>query len=88
MDMETIKKIDAVLDRVKEPESRLSIAELGLVERVRSSKSHKRLIIFTNPISSPPGCCVIIAKLLQSATASRLLQEFQREFPHLSIEFS
>ena len=49
------KKIDAVLERVKEPESGLSIAELGMVERLRYSKKHKKLIIFTRPINSPPG---------------------------------
>jgi len=88
MDTETIKKVDAVPERVKEPESGLSIAELGMVERLRYSEKHKKLIIFTRPINSPPGCCIIIAKLLQNATGKRLTEEFQKEFPGLSIEFA
>ena len=88
MDSNMKKKIDAVLERVKEPESGLSIAELGLVERLRYSEKHKKLIIFTNPTKSPPGCCIIIAKLLQKATGKGLTKEFQKEFPDLSIEFA
>ena len=81
------RKIDGILERVKEPESGLSIAQLGLVERLRYSERYKKLYIVTNPIGSPPGCCVIIAKLLQSTTGERLEKEFRKEFPDLSIEF-
>ena len=81
------RRIDGVLERVKEPESGLSIAELGLVERLRYSEKHRKLVVFTNPINSPPGCCVIMAKLLQDTTGQRLTEEFQKEFPGLSIEF-
>jgi len=35
MDEEMKRKIDGVLERVKEPESGLSIAELGLVTKLR-----------------------------------------------------
>jgi metal-sulfur cluster biosynthetic enzyme len=87
MDLEMIRKIDAVLEKVKEPESGLSIAQLGLVERLRYSERYKKLYVFTRPIASPPGCCIIIAKLLQSTTGERLKSEFQKEFPDLSIEF-
>jgi len=81
------RRIDGVLERVKEPESGLSIAELGLVERLRYSEKHRKLVVFTNPINSPPGCCVIMAKLLQDTTGKRLTEEFKKEFPDLSIEF-
>lgn len=87
MDEEMKRKIDGVLERVKEPESGLSIAGLGLVERLRYSEKHRKLVVFTNPIKSPPGCCVIMAKLLQDATGKRLTEEFKKEFPDLSIEF-
>jgi metal-sulfur cluster biosynthetic enzyme len=88
MDEEMKRKIDGVLNRVKEPESGLSIAELGLVERLRYSEKYRKLVVFTNPINSPPGCCVITAKLLQDTTGKRLTEEFQKEFPDLSIEFA
>jgi metal-sulfur cluster biosynthetic enzyme len=88
MDDAMKKKIDAVLARVREPESGLSLAELGLVERVRYSEKRGRLVVFTNPIKSPPGCCIIIAKLLQDTTGKRMAEEFQKEFPDLRIEFT
>ncbi len=61
-----IKKIDAVLDRVKDPESGLSVLHLGLVKRVRFSEAQKKLFIFTDFQSHMPDCktCVFIAKLV------------------------
>ena len=81
------QKIDGVLGRVKEPESGLSIAQLGLVERFRYSEKHKRLCVFTTPIKPTHGCCIIMAKFLQSSTGKHLTEELQKEFPDLSIEF-
>ena len=40
---EMARKIDVVLERVKEPESNLSIAQLGLVKRVRYNEEHKNV---------------------------------------------
>ena len=70
------KKIDAVLERVKEPESGLPVNELGLITRLRHSEKEKKLYVFTSPVASPPGCCVTIAKPLQSATQKNLIEEF------------
>ena len=82
------KKIDAILERVKEPESNLSIAQLGLVERVRYIEESKKFYVFTNTIKSNHHyCCTIIQGLLVSSTLDRLTEEFQKEFPDLSIEF-
>ena len=82
------RKIDAVLERVKEPESNLSVAELGLVKRVRYNQEHKKFYVFTNTIKTDHHyCCTIIEGLLVSGTLERLSEEFQKEFPDLSIEF-
>ena len=81
------KKIDAVLERVKEPESNLSIAQLGLVDRVRYNQEHHKLYIVTTPLKSNRHyCCTIIQGLLISSTLESLTEEFQKEFPDLSIE--
>ena len=82
-----INKIEAVLDRVREPESNLSIAQLGLVKKLRYVKNKRTLYIFTRDPSAPKACCTIIAKLLQTALSEKLIQEFQIEFPDLTIEF-
>jgi metal-sulfur cluster biosynthetic enzyme len=85
---EMAEKIDAVLERVKEPESNLSIAQLGLVKRVRYNTERNTLYVFTNTIKSNHHyCCTIIQGLLVSSTIERLTEEFHKEFPDLSIEF-
>jgi len=87
MDSEMIKKIDGVLDRVKEPESLLSIAQLGWVRRVRYDEERKKLSVFTNSLQQTRKCCTIMASLLVSGTIKSLTEELQKEFPDLSIEF-
>ena len=84
-----IKKIDSVLDRVKDPESGLSVLHLGLVKRVRFSEAKKKLFIFTDFQSHMPDCktCVFIAKLVSENILRNLTVEFNLEFPDLEIEF-
>jgi metal-sulfur cluster biosynthetic enzyme len=86
MDSKMTKKIDAVLDRVMEPESNLSIAQLGLVKKLRYVENKKTLYIFTRDPTAPKACCTIIAKLLQTTLSEKLIHEFQIEFPNLTIE--
>jgi len=86
---EMIKKIDAVLDRVKDPESDLPVSRLGVVKRVRYSEAQKKLFVFTNFQSHMPDCrtCVFIAKLVADNIIRNLTVEFHLEFPDLEIEF-
>ena len=88
MDATMKKKLQAVLDRVKEPETNMSVANLGLVERIRHSPERKTLTIFTNPVKPAPACCSITAGLLLSSTIRDLTKELEKEFPHLSVELA
>lgn len=81
-------KIDAVLDRVKDPESNLSAAQMGLVERLRYLEKQQKLVVFTRQPDGPPACCMLIAKMLQTAIADQLIGEFEKEFPNLTIELA
>ncbi len=87
MDPDMIRKIDNVLDRVKEPESNLSVAELGIVRKFRYNESRRSLYIFTENYGSPKACCYLITKLLESETLSRLKKELKTEFPDLAVRF-
>ena len=82
-----IRKIDAVLDRVREPESMLSVAQLGWVKRIRYDEGRKKLYVFTSSLRQTQKCCMIMASLLVSGTVKSLTKEFEKEFPDLSIEF-
>ena len=80
------QKIDRVLDSVEEPQSRLSVARLGLVQRVRYNPSRKKLTVFISPIDAGKGCCTVASALLLSTTLERLKAGFRAEFPDLAIE--
>ncbi|HNS54313.1 MAG TPA: hypothetical protein PLQ15_00030 [Syntrophales bacterium] len=84
-----MRKIDAVLDRVKDPESDLPVSRLGVVKRVRFSEAQKKLYVFTDFQSHMPDCraCVLVAKLLADTIIRDLTVEFHLEFPELDIEF-
>ena len=59
------QKIDAVLDRVKEPVTGLPVAQLGLVERLRYSEKQKKLFVMFNAQNRrTPECCKIIQEYL------------------------
>ncbi|HNQ01658.1 MAG: hypothetical protein KBH73_05065 [Syntrophobacterales bacterium] len=89
MEPEMMRKIDAVLDRVKDPESDLPVSRLGVVKRVRFSEAQKKLYVFTDFQSHMPDCraCVLVAKLLADTIIRDLTVEFHLEFPELDIEF-
>lgn len=76
-----IQKIDNVLDRVIEKESNLSLAQLGLVERVRYSEKRNKLYVFTKAIHSTHGCCTLLALVQQTDTLQDLEEQFKKEFP-------
>jgi len=76
-----IEKIDHVLDRVIEKESDLSVAQLGLVERVRYSEKQNKLYVFTKAIHSTHGCCTLLSLVQQSDTLQDLEDQFKQEFP-------
>lgn len=87
MDKKMIRKIDSVLDRVQDAESKLSIAELGLIKRLRYSETKGKLLVYTNPLGSTHGCCSLIGAAHFSATVDRLTAELEQEFPDLKVEF-
>jgi metal-sulfur cluster biosynthetic enzyme len=89
MKPEMIKKIDSILERVKDPESDLPVAQLGLIQRVRYNEEKKTMYIFTNLNAHVPKCntCRFIAAGLMARITKDLEAAFKAEFPDLSVEF-
>ncbi|MCK9392652.1 MAG: hypothetical protein M0Q01_13925 [Syntrophales bacterium] len=89
MPPEMIAKIDAVLERVKDPESNLPIAQLGLVKRLRYNEKEKKLYVFTNVYQHLPNCvtCTAIARTIVATIIRDLTAEFEKEFPDLAVVF-
>lgn len=89
MDEEMKRRIDAVLDRVKDPESDLPISRLGVIERLRYNEAKRELYIFADFMSHQSRCpaCIGVAATVIDGIKRRLLAEFQQEFPELHIMF-
>jgi metal-sulfur cluster biosynthetic enzyme len=89
MDPQMTRKIGAILERVKDPESGLGIERLGIIERVRYNGEKQQMYIFTNFLGHRPNCpsCSGIALALMASIQRDLAQEFKKEFPELDIEF-
>jgi metal-sulfur cluster biosynthetic enzyme len=90
MHEEVQKRIDKVLDTVKEPQSLLSLSELNLIEKVHYSETEKKLICIM-AIGSPrfqcPACSAINGVVKQGLVRS-LEEAFAKEFPGWGIEVS
>lgn len=89
MDSEMKQKIDKILARVKDPESGLSLDQLGVVTRVRYNEEKREMYLFTDFLSHLPTCntCRGIALAIMSSLMRSLKEEFEIEFPDLYIEF-
>ena len=87
MDKGMIDRIDAVLDRVVEPVSGLTVAELGLVKRLRYLEGSGRLAVYLNPVGRAKMCCTLLAGTLQNQTLDTLTRELEDEFPDLAVEY-
>jgi metal-sulfur cluster biosynthetic enzyme len=86
MDAIMKKKLQSVLERVKDPETNMAISELGLVERFRYYPEQKKLSVFLNPVRPGKVCCSIISSLLLTSTLKNLMNELQKEFPDFAVE--
>jgi len=86
MDAIMKKKLQSVLERVKNPETNVAISELGLVERFRYHPKQKKLSVFLNPVRPGKVCCSLISSLLLSSTLKDLMNELKKEFPDLYLE--
>jgi len=89
MHPEMTRKIDAILARVKDPESGLPLDRLGLVTRVRYNEALQEVYIFTDFTDHLPSCftCRGIAMAIMSSLVRDLRGEFEKEFPDITIEF-
>ena len=87
MDAAMKEKIDTILDTVKEPETGLTMAQLGFVERIRYSEKQKKLTVFSSNLKANRKlCCTVMQGLLVSGTKNALTEAFQKAFPDLAVE--
>ncbi|MCG8479555.1 MAG: iron-sulfur cluster assembly protein [Spirochaetales bacterium] len=81
--------IDDILGRVRDPESGLSVAALGLVRRVRVSAEHRHVYLDAPFDTHTPTClaCAGIAMTIIQGIRRELVSAFEEAFPEYTIEF-
>lgn len=89
MNPEMTRRIDAILARIKDPESGLSLDRLGVVTKVRYNETKQEMYIFTDFTDHLPSCftCRGIAMMIMSSLIRNLKGEFEKEFPGIMVEF-
>lgn len=90
MDPETRTKIDAILARVKEPETLRSVGDLNLVKRVRYSPSRHAFEVFLDVNTARSSClvCGVVTASIQRTIQRELQEAFERDFPGCQVTFS
>lgn len=86
---EMADKFEAILKRVKEPETELSVSELNLVKRISFSETEKKFLIVMNiaaPRNFPCLTCGVVTEQIRNTIERRLREEFLKEFPGYAVE--
>lgn len=88
MTEEMKRKIDSVLERVKEPETFRSVSELGLVGKVSYSDAKKKLLVVLDIEEPRHPCfvCGVVTATIRRSLMRDLKTEFEKEFPALTVE--
>ena len=88
MDEDMKRGIDEVLEAVKDPESGLSVADLGLVSRLRYNREKNELYVFVDYKSRISRCpaCAGIASVVVSGISRELIAAFGEKFPGIEAQ--
>ncbi|MCX7787010.1 MAG: hypothetical protein N2442_04875 [Spirochaetes bacterium] len=80
-------KVDRILSRVRDPESLLSVKDLGWVTHVRYLEPFNKLEVETdiNPPRFTCAMCGIITAGLRETVHRLLEEEFRKEFPGMNV---
>ncbi len=89
--MDVREKFDAILARVKEPQSELSLAELGLVKKMTYYLADKTIAVHMNfAAQDPASCpaCFIATDMMKSSLERDLKDAILAEFPGWAVVYS
>lgn len=91
LELAVSKKFDAILDRVKEPQSELSLADLGLVKKLTYYKADQTIVAVMNyappdPVACP--ACFITTDMMKDSIERDLRAAILDEFPGWTVTFA
>ena len=81
------RRLDAILDRVEDRVSGVSLARAGLVERFRFQPGRGRLLVLCRPRRAHRACCLLLEGAVVDHALEELRSELERAFPELRVEF-
>ena len=82
------KKIDKVLDQVTEVQTGMTIAQLGLVKKIRLVEESRKLIVFLNRLGHTKACCATLNMAVQADIETSIKKGLESEFPFFSVSFT
>lgn len=85
------EKFDAVLDGVIEPQSELSVAELGLVKKMTYYKDDRAIVVYMNypaPDAGTCPACSVATDMMKSTIECDLRAALLRAFPGWAVDFA
>jgi len=82
------EKIDRVLDRIQDPQSGMTILQLGLVEKIRYVEKRRKLIVFMNRLGHCKACCAALYMVLLADFENAIKEGLKTEFPQFSVAFT
>lgn len=89
--MDVKEVFDKILDSVKESQSELSLAELGLVKKMRYYAADNTIAVYMNyPGYNPAECptCSVATGIMKGSIERDLKQALLDKFPGWKIEFA
>jgi metal-sulfur cluster biosynthetic enzyme len=91
LDRSISAKFDAILASVKEPQSELSLADLGLVSKLTYYAADKTIVAHMN-FAAPGGAecpaCSLINDMMKSSIERDLKSAILAEFPGWTVDFA
>jgi len=89
--MDIRDKFDKILDSVKEPQSELSLAELGLVKKLTYIEADKTIVAYMNyaiPDASTCPACSVATDMMKDSLDRDLKEALLAEFPGWTVKFA
>lgn len=84
-------KFDAILSRVKEPQSELSLAELGLVKKLTYIEADRTIVAYMNyasPGATTCPACSVATEMMKDSIDRDLKEAILAEFPGWTVRFA
>jgi len=82
------EKIDRVLDGIQDPQTGMTISQMGLVEKIRYVEKRRKLIVFFNRLGHCKACCAALNLVMLADFENAIKKGLKTEFPQFSVAFT